>query len=103
VKIRGLEMIRSMPLASAAVSLTFKFTELSIAPSVKPIAPPLPVPTTAGRFTAKFGFGTEFWKGDKPAVGVVLSLAPPETPICDGKMRPVGLPVAGLNVPSPPH
>ena len=92
-----------MPLDSAAESLTARFTVLSIEPKVRPSAPPCPVPTAAGRLTAKFGFATVFENGLRPAVGVCPSLAPPATPTALGKARPIGLPVAGENVASPPH
>ena len=76
---------------------------MSTEPKLKPIAPPDPVPTAAGRFTAKFGLATVFVKGLKPAVGVLASLAPPTTPTEFGNARPVGLPVAAENAASPPH
>src|SRR6478752_9385608 len=97
VKMRGLLKIRSMPLDSAADRRTARLTVLSIEPNVRPMAPPDPVPTAAGRLTAKFGLATVFVKGLKPAVGVFASLAPPTTPTEFGKARPVGLPVAAEN------
>src|SRR3954468_20156003 len=103
VKIRGLLKMRSMPLVSAAERRTAKLTVLSIEPKVRPSAPPEPVPTVAGRLTAKFGLATVRVKGLKPAVGVLPSLAPPARPTELGKARPVGLPVAAENVVLPPH
>ena len=43
---------------------------LLIEPNERPSAPPCPVPTVAGRLTAKFGLETVLVKGDRPAVGV---------------------------------
>src|SRR3954449_9904985 len=103
VKMRGLERMRRRPLASAADNRTARFTVLSTEPSERPIAPPEPVPTAAGRLTAKFGLATVLANGLKPAVGVFASLAPPTTPTEFGNASPVGLPVAAENVPSPPH
>src|SRR3954462_3315173 len=103
VRMRGLEMIRSMPDDSAADRRIPRLPVLLIDPRARPIAPPLPVPTAAGRLTAKFGLATVLVKGERPAVGVWASLAPPATPTAFGKARPVGLPVAGENVASPPH
>src|SRR5690349_22456214 len=100
---RGLDRMRSRPLASAAERRTARLIVLSTEPSERPMAPPDPVPTAAGRFTAKFGLATAFVNGLKPAVGVLASLAPPTTPTEFGKARPVGLPVAAEKVPSPPH
>src|SRR5580704_13179321 len=95
--------MRSMPLDSAADKRTDKLIVLSIEPKVRPSAPPAPVPTAAGRLTAKFGFATVRVKGLRPAVGVLPSLAPPTRPIELGNAKPVGLPVAEENVVSPPH
>src|SRR6188508_2418066 len=103
VNTRGLERMRSIPLDSAAERRTARLMVLSIEPNVRPSAPPVPVPTTAGRFTAKLGFATLLVKGLRPAVGVWESLAPPAMPTALGKASPVGLPVAGENVASPPH
>src|SRR5215471_12087733 len=100
---RGLERMRSMPFDSAADRRRFKLKLLSTDPNVSPIAPPLPVPTAAGRFTAKFGLFTVRWKGESPAVGVLPSVAPPTMPMLFGNAMPVGLPVAAENVASPPH
>src|SRR5258706_3678121 len=100
---RGLDKMRSMPLDSAADRRTARLMVLSIEPNVRPIAPPEPVPTVAGKLTAKLGFGTLFVNGERPAVGVFTSLAPPTTPTELGNASPVALPVAGLNVASPPH
>ena len=68
---RGLEMMRSMPLASAAERRSARLKALLIEPSVRPSAPPAPVPTVAGRLTAKLGLETELVNGERPAVGVV--------------------------------
>src|ERR1700722_11218868 len=103
VRMRGEETIRTSPLVSAAVRRRFRLKLLSIDPSAIPSAPPDPVPTAAGRLTAKFGFETELVKGDRPAVGVLPSVAPPAAVTREGNARPVGLPVASLNVVSPPH
>src|SRR3954467_4195364 len=98
VKIRGLLKIRSMPLDSAADRRTARLMVLSIEPKLRPSAPPAPVPTAAGRLTAKFGLATVRVNGLRPAVGVCVSLAPPTMPTELGNARPVGLPVAGENV-----
>src|SRR5262249_445591 len=103
VRILGLEMIRSMPEDSAAERRTPRLTVLLIEPSVRPMAPAVPVPTAAGRFTAKFGLATVRSNGERPAVGVCASVAPPAMPIADGNATPVGLPVAGEKLASPPH
>src|SRR6478735_8825123 len=103
VSTRGLLKMRSMPLDSAADRRTAKLTVLSIEPKVRPSAPPAPVPTAAGRLTAKFGLATVRVNGLRPAVGVLPSLAPPARPIELGNARPVGLPVAAEKVVSPPH
>src|SRR5258708_317700 len=103
VRMRGLLKIRSMPLDSAADTRTATLIVLSIGPKVRPSAPPDPVPTAAGRLTAKFGLATVRVNGLRPAVGVLPSLAPPTRPIELGNARPVGLPVADENVVSPPH
>src|SRR5271154_5972868 len=101
VRMRGLETMRTIPLDSAAERRRLRLKALLMAPSVMPRAPPCPVPTVAGRLTAKLGFETVLVNGERPAVGVLWSLAPPTTPIDAGKASPVGLPVAGLSVPSP--
>src|SRR6188768_2618766 len=103
VKIRGLDKMRSMPFDSAADRRTARLMVLSIDPKVRPRAPPRPVPTAAGRLTAKLGLATVLAKGLKPAVGVLPSLAPPAKPTEFGNARPVGLPVAAEKVASPPH
>src|SRR4051812_14555519 len=103
VRMRGLLKMRSIPLDSAAERRTARLIVLSIEPKVRPSAPPAPVPTVAGKLTAKFGLATVRVKGLKPAVGVLPSLAPPTRPTELGKARPVGLPVAEENVVSPPH
>ena len=54
-----------------------RFSVLSIDPNASPSAPPDPVPTAAGKFTAKLGVPTVFANGERPAVGVLLSEAPP--------------------------
>src|SRR3954447_2128130 len=100
---RGLERMRKSPLASAAERRTARLIVLSTDPNVRPMAPPDPVPTAAGRFTAKFGLATVLVNGLRPAVGVFASLAPPTTPTEFGKARPVGLPVAAEKAASPPH
>src|SRR5690349_20157627 len=100
---RGLERMRSMPFDSAAERRGFKLKLLSTDPSESPIAPPLPVPTAAGRLTAKFGLLMVRCNGERPAVGVLPSLAPPARPTLFGNARPVGFPVAAENVASPPH
>src|SRR5688572_27152575 len=103
VRIRGLDRIRNMPLASAAESRSERLKLLSIEPKVRPSAPPCPAPTAAGRLTAKFGLATVLANGLRPAVGVLLSLAPPTMPTEFGNATPVGLPVAPEKVASPPH
>src|SRR5687767_6604828 len=100
---RGLLRMRSRPVASAADRRTARLRVLSIEPKLRPSAPPCPVPTAAGRLTAKFGLGTALENGLRPAVGVLPSLAPPTTPTEFGNARPVGLPVAAEKVASPPH
>ena len=58
---------------------------------MKPSAPPVPVPTAAGRLTAKFGVA-----GDAgAAAGAGVRAARDRTVF--GKVRPVGLPVAGAS------
>jgi len=84
-----------MPLVSAAERRIARFTVLLIEPSERPSAPPVPVPTVAGRFTAKFGFGDRARGGERPAVGVVASDAAADEADEDGNAAPVGLPVAG--------
>src|SRR5258708_21583595 len=101
--IRGAVTIRTRPLDSAADKRKARLMVLSIDPKVIPSAPPLPVPTAAGRFTAKFGVGMLRTNGERPAVGVLLSKLPPAAATLDGKAMPVGLPVAGPKVTSPPH
>ena len=54
-----------------------------------------------GFLRASMSMATE--KGLSPAVGVLVSLAPPTTPTELGKARPVGLPVAAEKLASPPH
>src|SRR5436190_24096244 len=98
VRMRGLERMRSIPFDSAAERRRFKLKLLSTEPKVRPMAPPDPVPTAAGRFTAKFGFATVRWNGESPAVGVLPSVAPPTRPTLFGNASPVGLPVADENV-----
>src|SRR5258708_37192196 len=90
VRMRGLEMMRSMPEDSAAESRTPRFTALLIEPRARPMAPPLPVPTAAGRFTAKLGLATVRSKGDRPAVGVWESVAPPARPTGEGNETAAG-------------
>src|SRR6185436_8942600 len=102
-RMRGLERIRSMPFDSAADRRKFRLKLLSTEPKVRPIAPPLPVPTAAGRLTAKFGLLTVRVNGERPAVGVLPSVAPPTMPMLFGNAMPVGFPVAAENVASPPH
>src|SRR5260221_10447927 len=103
VKMRGLDTMRTRPLTSAAERRTLRLKLLSIDPNDKPRAPPCPVPTAAGRLTAKFGVGTVRVKGERPAVGVFPSYAPPAVVTFEGNAMPVGLPVASLKVASPPH
>ena len=82
---RGAETILRKPLFSSALSRMLRLTAPPIEPSVMPKAPPAPVPTEAGKLTAKFG------DADVPAL---LSLVePPAMPTVDGKTIPVGLPV----------
>ena len=47
--------MRSIPLDSAADSLTFKLKFWLSEPNTRPRAPPTPVPAVAGKLTAKFG------------------------------------------------
>ena len=61
---------------------------LSIDPKVRPSAPPWPVPTVAGRLTAKFGLGTWFWSGDRPAVGVCCVRATADEADARGESEP---------------
>ena len=46
---------------------------LLIEPRLKPIAPPCPVPTVAGRLTAKFGVVTERKQGAYHSTGLGLA------------------------------
>src|SRR5260370_34556562 len=87
-RMRGLEMMRSMPDDSAAERRTPRFTALLIEPKVRPIAPPLPVPTAAGRVTAKFGVATGRSKGERPAGGGCGTGAPPATGPAAGGTTP---------------
>src|SRR5579872_5704132 len=100
---RGALTIRTRPLDSAAERRRFKLSVLSIDPKLMPSEPPDPVPTAAGRLTAKLGIAMVRVNGEIPAVGALLSYAPPATATLFGNAMPVGLPVAGLNVTSPPH
>src|ERR1041385_3538969 len=100
---RGLDKIRSMPFDSAAERRRLRLKLLSTDPNVSPIAPPLPAPTAAGKFTAKFGLATVGVNGDRPAVGATPVGDPPTMPMLFGNATPVGFPVAAENVASPPH
>src|SRR5262245_60893249 len=100
---RGELMMRTSPVVSNADRRTARLKLPARLPSDRPIAPPWPVPAGAGKFTTKFGFGTVDAKGERPAVGVWPSVAPPATVTSDGNTRPVGLPVAELATTLPPH
>src|SRR5262245_21207082 len=103
VRTRGLETMRKRPLASAAERRIPTLKLLSIDPSENPIAPPRPVPTAAGKLTAKLGVAIVEVVGERPCVGVCPSYAPPAAVSKFGNATPVGLPVAEENVASPPH
>src|SRR5512139_1133765 len=100
---RGELMMRTTPLASAALRRTLRLTFPPTLPRVRPSAPPEFVPTAAGRFTAKFGLGVVPAKGVRPWRGALLSVAPPATAQLYGKAIPVGLPFVLVIEPSPPH
>ena len=96
----GAEMMRTMPGSSAAERRRLRLKLPPTEPSVKPSAPPSPVPIAAGRLTAKFGW----WRrGHGRPSGVWESSSPPATPSVDGKTRPVGLPVAAEASALTPH
>src|SRR5580658_5462486 len=92
-RMRGALTIRTRPLDSAADNLRLRLRALSMDPNVMPSAPPAPVPTAAGKFTAKFGMATVCLNGERPAVGALLSYAPPAVEMLEGNAKPVGLPV----------
>ena len=79
VVIFGAEMMRTVPVSSSAESRRFRLKLPSTEPSERPMAPPDPVPTAAGRLTAKSDGVTT------PAVGVRASSAPPAVRTAFGK------------------
>src|SRR5512138_1079348 len=95
VAIFGAEMVFETPLFSSAVRRRFRLNAPPADPRMKPIAPPDPSPTAAGRLTAKFG-----------ALAVPAVAPPPIPPVAPtlfGNERPVGFPVACVNAALPPH
>src|SRR3990172_1241946 len=92
---RGELMMRNVPVSSIAERRTFRLMLFVTLPKVRPTAPPVPRPTAAGRLTAKFGFATAREMGDRPAVSVLMSVAPPARPTAEGDDRPGGVPGPG--------
>src|SRR5262245_40988640 len=86
--ILGAEMMRTVPVSSAAESRRLTLTLFETEPNVKPTAPPAPRPVAAGRLTAKFGVVV-----NRPPTGCDGESLPPATPTVLGKTRPVGFPV----------
>ena len=103
IVIFGAEMMRTLPVFSSADSRRLMLKLPSSEPSVRPSAPPAPVPTAAGMLTAKFGERAPDVRAAGRCALVTASVAPPATPTVDGKTRPVALPVAAESMALPPH
>src|SRR5262245_40631015 len=97
VVMRGAEMMRTVPASSAADRRRFRLTFPPTEPSERPIAPPDPRPTAAGKLTAKSDGRT------RPPVGVLPASAPPPALTLLGKTRPVEFPPAADALTLPPH